>query len=51
EGGIHPDGNACTFQDGSEIESGVDLWQCMHQADCNITDDWLQMAVFRDPRP
>lgn len=23
----------------------------MREADCEITDDWLQMVVFRDPRP
>ena len=23
----------------------------MHEADCEFVDDWLQMAVFRDPRP
>lgn len=23
----------------------------MHEAQCDITDDWLQMAIFRDPRP
>lgn len=23
----------------------------MREADCHVTDDWLQMAVFRDPRP
>ena len=23
----------------------------MHEAQCDITDDWLQMVVFRDPRP
>lgn len=28
-----------------------DLWRCMHEAECEITDDWLQMVVLRDPRP
>lgn len=23
----------------------------MHEANCEITDDWKQMAIFRDPRP
>lgn len=49
--GIHPDGNACTFQDGTPVENLDDLWQCMIEADCDIVDDWLQMVVLRDPRP
>lgn len=43
--------SACTFADGLEVENKDDLWRCMHKADCDITDDWVQMAVFRDPRP
>ena len=43
--------NACKFHDGRRISSQDDLWQCMHAADCEFVDDWLQMAVFRDPRP
>ena len=49
--GIHPDGNACTFQDGTRVENLDDLWKCMVEADCDIVDNWLQMVVLRDPRP
>ena len=49
------DGNAreppCTFADGTPVINYDDLWRCMHEANCNITDDWIQMGVFRDPRP
>lgn len=41
----------CIFADGSHVNNGEELWQCMQEADCDINDDWLQMAVFRDPRP
>ena len=51
EGDEHPKEAACTFADGTLVKNNDDLWQCMHEADCEITDDWLQMAVFRDPRP
>ena len=27
------------------------MWRCMQKAKCELNDDWLQMAVFRDPRP
>lgn len=43
--------NACEFGDGRRLMSSNELWQCMHEAECGIVDDWLQMAVFRDPRP
>lgn len=43
--------NACKFRDGRRLSSQDELWQCMHEADCEVVDDWLQMAVFRDPRP
>lgn len=46
-----PKESACTFPDGTKIQNHDDLWRCMHQANCAINDDWLQMAVFRDPRP
>ena len=41
----------CTFADGTAVNNNDDLWRCMHEANCEITDDWIQMAVFRDPRP
>ncbi|CAN0486143.1 unnamed protein product, partial [Scytosiphon promiscuus] len=41
---------ACNFADGSKVETKDDLWRCMHKANCEINDDWIQMAVFRDPR-
>lgn len=47
----HPKEEACVFADGTPAKNNDDLWRCMHEADCEITDDWLQMAVFRDPRP
>ncbi|CAN0509263.1 unnamed protein product, partial [Scytosiphon promiscuus] len=43
--------SACTFADGSKVENRDDLWRCMHTANCDITDDWIQMTIFRDPRP
>lgn len=45
------DKTACKFADGTRVKTHHDLWLCMHEANCDITDDWLQMAVFRDPRP
>ena len=41
----------CTFADGTHATNNEDVWRCMHEANCRITDDWIQMAVFRDPRP
>ena len=41
----------CTFADGTPVNNHDDLWRCMHEADCGITDDVIQMAVWRDPRP
>ena len=41
----------CTFADGTHATNNKDVWRCMHEANCRITDDWIQMAVFRDPRP
>ena len=49
--GEHSEKTACTFADGSKVENKEDLWRCMQEANCEINDDWLQMAVFRDPRP
>lgn len=43
--------SACTFQDGTLPTNYNEVWRCMHEADCDITDDWLQMVIFRDPRP
>ena len=40
----------CKFADGTHVTNHDELWRCMHEADCEVTDDWLQMAVFRDPR-
>lgn len=49
------EGNAmkppCTFADGTEVKHREELWRCMHEANCDVTDDWVQMAIFRDPRP
>lgn len=50
-GGMNGLKNACNFRDGRRLSSQNDLWQCMHEAECGVVDDWLQMAVFRDPRP
>ena len=53
-GAGNQDGNAskppCTFADGTHANTYEDLWRCMKEAECVITDDWLQMAVLRDPR-
>lgn len=46
-----PKESVCTFADGTPVNNHDDLWRCMHEANCTINDDWLQMAVFRDPRP
>eukprot|EP00904_Undaria_pinnatifida_P012614 jgi/Undpi1/8483/HiC_scaffold_25.g10950.m1 len=43
--------SACKFADGAPLTNHVDVWRCVHEANCNTTDDWLQMVVFRDPRP
>ena len=40
----------CKFADGMLPNDYEDLWRCMEEAECVFTDDWLQMAVFRDPR-
>lgn len=42
---------ACDFEDGTRVKNYDDLWQCMHAGSCDVVDDWLQLAVFRDPRP
>ena len=49
--GKHAGGYACSFADGSAVTNYDDLWRCVHEAACLITDDWHQMAIFRDPRP
>ena len=43
--------SVCKFADGTSARNNADLWRCMHEANCEITDDSLQMAIFRDPRP
>lgn len=43
--------SACTFADGTSAKNSEDLWRCMHEANCDITDDSLQMVIYRDPRP
>lgn len=41
----------CRFQKGGRRPKSYDeLWECVAEADCKITDQRLQMAVFRDPR-
>lgn len=53
--GLRKDGKArkqpCTFADGTHVKNYDELWRCMREANCDITDSWIQMAVFRDPRP
>lgn len=51
QGKDDPINPACSFPDGTPAKDNVELWQCMHTANCEITDDWLQMVVYRDPRP
>lgn len=46
-----PRNAACKSADGTQITNHAGLWRCMHDASCDINDDWLQMVVFRDPRP
>ena len=41
----------CTFADGTHVKNHDELWRCMHEANCRFNDDWIQMSVFRDPRP
>ena len=47
----HARDQPCTFADGTPVNNRDDLWKCMHEANCDITDDWLQMGIYRDPRP
>ena len=42
--------SACTFASGAKPKNNDDVWRCMQQANCDVTDDWLQLVVFRDPR-
>lgn len=41
----------CTFVDGTPVRTLDELWRCIHESNCDITDNWLQMGVYRDPRP
>ena len=43
--------DACKFANGTRVQNHSDLSQCMKKAGCPFTDDALQMAIFRDPRP
>ena len=43
--------SACYFADGTQPESNDAIWRCMREANCDVTDDWLQLVVLRDPRP
>ena len=47
----HARDQPCTFADGTPVNNRDDLWKCMHEANCDSTDDWLQMGIYRDPRP
>lgn len=47
----NPQKSACTFADGTQPNTYDEIWRCMRQANCDVTDDWLQFTVFRDPRP
>ena len=42
--------DACKFANGTRIRDHGDLWPCMKEANCRITDTSLQMALYRDPR-
>ena len=48
--GHHRQTSACTFADGTRPNNIDDIWRCMQEANCDVTDDWLQLVVFRDPR-
>eukprot|EP00752_Nemacystus_decipiens_P006728 g6051.t1 len=45
-----PNEPVCVFRDDRPLENHAGLLQCMEEAACPITDDRMQMAVFRDPR-
>ena len=40
----------CEPRDGSPVETYPQLWSCVQESMCNITDSSLQIAVLRDPR-
>ena len=56
-GWAHPRGitdpspaDVCRSSDARTIENREDLWECVEDNDCPITDTRLQVAVIRDPR-
>ncbi|CAN0050340.1 unnamed protein product [Ascophyllum nodosum] len=41
---------ACEPPDGGPVENHPQLWACVQESMCDLTDDSLQIAVLRDPR-
>ncbi|CAM9277724.1 unnamed protein product [Ectocarpus fasciculatus] len=48
--GIALESDGCWSVDGQPVENESDLWTCMQEAPCEITDNRLQMVPIRDPR-
>ena len=44
------DFRACEPPDGESVENQPQLWACVQESMCDLTDDSLQIAVLRDPR-
>ncbi|CAM9579189.1 unnamed protein product [Scytosiphon promiscuus] len=42
--------SACRKAGGAAVTSYADLWACMQEASCKVSDDKLQFAPLRDPR-
>ncbi|CAN0124123.1 unnamed protein product [Scytosiphon promiscuus] len=45
------DSNACRPLDGKPVRSLTDLWSCVEDSACELTDSRLQFVPLRDPRP
>lgn len=43
-------GRMCDPPDDTPVENYPQLWTCVKESRCQITDDSLQIAVLRDPR-
>ncbi|CAM9440594.1 unnamed protein product [Ectocarpus sp. 12 AP-2014] len=48
--GIAREGDGCWSIDGQSVESESDIWACLQETPCEITDDRLQFVPIRDPR-
>ncbi|CAN0435948.1 unnamed protein product [Ectocarpus sp. 12 AP-2014] len=48
--GFAQKGDGCWSIDGQPVENESDLWTCMQETPCEITDERLQLVPIRDPR-